>query len=438
VSKRSLLPALLFGAMALFTAVLLRGQNSASGKVYTLSKIVFNGSKRFSTAQLLTASGLHLGQQLTLQAVDDASGRLYATGILSKIGYNFQFIGSSIEVTYDLADSSKFLRCRYDNFVWFTDAELTAAVEKEVPLFDGFLPEGGNLGEKVDAALDHFLAAHKISGSTVITPEGGLGQPLGAFRVSIGGILIPVVSVNVTGGPLGPDALAVTQKLLLSANYSASSARIAAIGGFAESYRDEGYLDVRFSEPRMTMKDPQHVDASQGVSLDYAVTPGALYTWSGSDWSGNQTLKELDLNNLTGMKPGEPARRKKIADGWSAVNEAYGHIGYILAKITPVQQLDRTQHQVHYQVAVIEGELYTMGQFLARGAPDELVAVIQRAWKLRPGEPYDKMYEKTFKERDLNNALSAAPLRTPVHLKYELLPMLDTQRHVVNVLMQCK
>ncbi|MFZ0818747.1 MAG: POTRA domain-containing protein [Candidatus Acidiferrales bacterium] len=438
MAKRFIQLAIIFGVAAFFTGALLHAQNSSPDKVYTLSKVVFRGSKRFSSAQLISTSGLQIGQKLTLKEVDDASGRLFATGIFSKIGYDFQFSGGSIEVTYDVSDASKFLPCHYDNFVWFTDADLTATVKKEVPLFDGFLPESGTMGEKVSAALDHFLAAHKISGSTVITPEGGIGMPLGAFRAAIGGILIPVVSVNVTGGPLGPDVLAITEKLLLSGNYSAASAHAAAIVGFAESYRDEGYLDVHFAEPVMTMRDPQHTDASQGVSLDYTVTPGALYTWSGADWSGNQILKDLDLTNLMGMKSGEPARRKKITDGWSAVNDAYGHIGYILAKITPVQQLDRAQHQVHYRVTVSEGEQYTMGHFLVRGAPDELVTMIQQAWELHTGDPYDKLYEKTFRERDLNSALSRVSVRTPMQLKFDLMPMLDTQRHVVNVLLQCK
>jgi hypothetical protein len=438
VANRSFQLRIVLSAAIVFTSALLYAQNSSSEKLYTLRKVVFTGSERFTQEQLLAASGLHIGQKLTLQGVDDASGRLFATGILSKIGYSFNSLGDSIDVTFPLADASKFLPCHYDNFVWFSDAELTAAVEKEVPLFDGFIPEGGNMGERVDAALDHFLAAHKISGSTVITPEGGIGQPLGAFRAAIGGILIPVIAVNVTGGPLGQDALAITEKLLLRGNYSAASAHAAAIGGFAESYRDEGYLDVRFAEPVMTMKDPQRTDASQGISLAYTVDPGVLFTWSGADWSGNQILKELDLTNLTGMKPGEPARRKKITDGWSAVNDAYGHIGYILARVTPVQQLDRTQHQVHYHVTVVEGDQFTMGQFLVRGAPEEVVAAIQRAWKLQTGEPYDKMYEKTFRERDLNSALSRVSVRTPMQLKFELTPMLDSQRHVVNVLLQCK
>jgi hypothetical protein len=438
VAKRSFHLALILVAAALFTAALLYAQNSSSGKTYTLAKVTFTGSKRFTQAQLLAASGLHIGQKVTLQGVDDASGRLFATGILSKISYSFNFLGDSIEVTYSLADASKFLPCKFDNFVWFTDGELTAAIQKEVPLFDGFLPEGGNMGEKVVAALDHFLAAHNISGTALMTPEGGIGRPLGAFRASVGGILTPVIAVNVTGGPLGSDALAITENLLLKANYSSSSAHAAAIGGFAESYRDEGYLDVHFAEPVMTMKDPQHMDASQGVSLDYTVSPGTLYTWSGADWIGNHILKQLDLTNLVGIKTGDPARRKRITDGWNAVNDAYGHIGYILAKITPVQQVDREQHQVHYQVNVAEGEQYTMGQFLVRGAPDELVPAIQQAWKLHTDEPYDRLYERTFRERDLNSALSHVPARTPMQLKFELLPMLDSQRHVVNVLLQCK
>ncbi len=420
-------------AATCFLALSLGAQNSSSNKVYTLSKVVFAGSKRFTSAQLLSASGLHTGQKLTLQGIDDASARLFATGVLSKIGYGFGIRGDSIEVNFDMTDASKFLPCNYDNFVWFSDAELNAAVQKEAPLFDGYMPEGGNMTETVSAALDHILAARRISGSTMITTEGGFNQPVTSYRVEVTGITIPVVSVNVTGGPLGPEALALGERPLMSGNYSRATARAAASGGMAEAYQNEAYLQVRFSDPAATMVDPQRADASQGVTIAYNVTPGPLYNWNGVEWNGNQVIPETELTKLMGMKLGEAARRNKMSDGWKAVNDGYGHLGYIVARVSPKPQFDPDQRQIHYVVNVVEGPQYFMGEFQVHGVTDALAAAIQKAWKLKPGQPYDSLYQNTFLANDLGSAWHSSAGQSRVSGMVDIRAVPNHQTHVVNV-----
>jgi hypothetical protein len=408
VAKHSLSLLIVFGAAAIIATSLGHAQTSSPQKVYTLSKVTFAGSKRFTQTQLLAASGLRVGQKLTLQGVDDASTKLFKSGVLSKIGYNFSFLGDAITVTFDVADATKFLPCHYDNFVWFTDAELTAAVQKEIPLFGGSLPEKGDLQDQVSAAIDRILSSRKISGSTLITPEGVMGQPLSSYRVVVTGIQIPVVSVDVTGGPLGLEMLANSIRLLTNGGYSRSSAHAAAVGGMTESYQNEGYLQVQFAEPVATMKDPQHADASQGVTLSYAVTPGPLYNWGGAEWTGNQVISATDLTNLTGMKPGDTARLNNIKHGWDAVRENYGHTGHLAVMLAETPEFDVAQHTVHYRVNVAEGAVFKMGDLHITGLAEPLASAIRGAWKLPPGQVYDTSYLKTFYSKDMPAALKAS------------------------------
>jgi outer membrane protein assembly factor BamA len=423
-------------AVVALIALRLRAQTSSSAKIYTLSKVVFTGSKRFSSAQLLSASGLHIGQKLSLQGIDDASARLFATGALSKIGYGFGIRGDAIEVNFDLADVSRFLPCNYDNFVWFSDAQLNSEVQKEVLLFDGSMPEGGNMAEKVSSALDHILAAHKISGSTMVTTEGAIGQHVTAYRAVVTGIKIPVVAVNVAGGPLGPDALVLGERMLMNANYSRASARAAAAGSLAEAYQDEAYLQVKFTEPVTTMKDPQGVDESQGVSIAYTLAPGPHYSWNGVEWSGDQVISGAELTNFVGMKNGDPARRNKMNEGWHAVKDAFGHLGYLIARVNPQPQFDPDHSQVHFVVSIVEGPQYFMGEFHVRGVEDKIATAIQKGWKLQSGQPFDSLYEKTFYAKDFGAAWFAATGQNRVPETFDLRITPNHQTHVVAVELQ--
>ena len=224
--------------------------------------------------------------------------------------------------------------------------------------------------------------------------------------------------------------------MLMNGNYSRASARAAAAGSMAEAYQNQAYLQVTFSAPLTTMKDPLGADESQGVSIAYTVTPGPLYMWNGVEWSGNQIIQSPELARLVGMKPGEPARRTKMNEGWHAVSDAYGHLGYIVAQVNPEPQFDPEKQQVHYHASVVEGPQYFMGEFHVRGVPDKIAAAIQKAWKLRAGQPFDSLYEKVFVQKELGNAWYSATGQPgiPGTMSFSLTP--NHQTHVVTVDLQ--
>ena len=48
--------------------------------------------------------------------------------------------GSRLDVTFDIEEPPWSMPVVFDNFVWLRDEELLAAVEQDVPTFDGTLP----------------------------------------------------------------------------------------------------------------------------------------------------------------------------------------------------------------------------------------------------------------------------------------------------------
>ena len=50
----------------------------------------------------------------------------------------------------------------FENFVWWTDDAITAAVAREVPTFNGVIPDSAGAAQTVTAALEHLLAERHI------------------------------------------------------------------------------------------------------------------------------------------------------------------------------------------------------------------------------------------------------------------------------------
>jgi len=410
-------------------------QSSSANKTYTLSAVTFSGAKKFTQEQLISASGLKKGQQIDLAGIDSAAGRLFKTGAVAKIGYTYRTTATSIDVQFTVAEASQFLTCTYDNFVWFRDDELVAAARKTVPLFDGSLPVGGDLSDQVTESLETFLQEHSIKASVIATMTGSLGGKMGGLDLRISGISIPVVAVNVKGGPLSPEALAKAIHVLSLNDYSRSVTRGAGQSGLTETCQDEGYLQAKFADPQIAMKDPLGRNASLGVIVSYDVVPGPQYNWSGISWKGNLAISENDLTALLEVKPGDIARRDKLNWSWVAVHDRYGRQGYLTARIDPAPEFDVPQHLVHYSAVISEGPQFRMGEFSATGVPELVANQLKQAWRLRAGQVYDASYENTFMQKDMGAVMRpSATTRFTITFHRKL----DPTTHIVDVELEIK
>jgi outer membrane protein assembly factor BamA len=421
-------------AMLIGSAFLI-AQPNQSGKAFTLSGVTISGAKRFTQEQLVSASGLKKGQQIDLPGIDAAADRLFKTGALANISYTYRIAGASIEVQFKLAEAAKFVPCTYDNFVWFTDAELIAAARKEIPLFDGSLPIGGELPAEVSESLEHFLQAHSIKGSVSATISGSMGGPVNSYDLRVSDISIPVKSVTVKGGPLTQEALAKAIHLISLSDYSRSVARGVGQSGLTEAYQDEGYLQAKFSDPQVVMKDTAGRDATLGVTLVYDVIPGPQFRSTGVSWSGNQALSETDLSKLMEVKPGDVASRDKMNWSWVAVHDRYGKDGYLTARVETTPEFDVARAEVHYQAKISEGAQYHMGIFTATGVTEILANKLKNVWRLRPGQVYDASYENTYIQQDMGEVMRpSATSRFTVSVNRKI----NQETHVVDVELEIK
>jgi hypothetical protein len=142
----------------------------SSSPSYPLPAVAVTGSTRFRDADLVKATGLKTGSMVTADDFKQAGDRLSQTGLFSQVGYRFD----GKVATYTVVDADALLPISFENFVWFSDAELSKKLQAAVPLFSGTVPPSGTVTDQVAAALHQLL---KGKGST--KPCGGRAS---AFR----------------------------------------------------------------------------------------------------------------------------------------------------------------------------------------------------------------------------------------------------------------
>jgi outer membrane protein assembly factor BamA len=147
------------------------------------------------------------------------------------------------------------------------------------------------------------------------------------------------------------------------------------------------------------------------VPVSFPMEEGMAYDWGAAAWTGNQAESTAELDALLGMKQGQLANGKKLDAGWEAIQTAYGRKGYLEAKLDPKVVYDDAGHRVQYQVPIVEGPQYRMGEFSIGGSPE--ATSLKGKWKLKAGDVYDASYLQEFIKTQLRPALAVAGGRTP-------------------------
>jgi outer membrane protein assembly factor BamA len=114
------------------------------------------------------------------------------------------------------------------------------------------------------------------------------------------------------------------------------------------------------------------------------------------EWKGNAVMKAEDLQRLLHLAVGQPADAVRLAADLEKVAKLYHTHGYMMARITAKPLLDDEKNTVHYDLNVVEGDQFKMGDLDILGLDSGAKAHLQAAWKLGEGEPYNSDYPKKF------------------------------------------
>jgi outer membrane protein assembly factor BamA len=384
---------------------------------YKLISVQVTGSERYTEKEILPASGLQLGQDVGEADFKEAARRLGDSGFFTNVAYSYSYspAGAKLEFQLTDADPSTLVPVHFENFVWFTDAELLHQLQLRAPLFKDQLPIGGGLADGVEAALQDILDEKRIPARVDYLrespPEGekitGIAYSAEAMDIHIRNVEFPGATPDLRPG------LEAAARRLAGARYMRSPLAQVAQVDYLPVCLKHGYLKASFALSDARVVNQQGGDVE--VDAIIPVAPGKVYSTSGVGWKGNSVVKTEDLQALLHLPLGQPADAVQLVTDLENATKLYRKRGYMAAKITPRSLLDDDKSTVRYEFQVVEGDQFKMGDLDILGLDSQATAHLQAEWKLRPGDPYDGEYPQRFLDQTAQFLPRGVPWNASIH-----------------------
>ena len=398
----------------------------------TLGRLEFVGLKRLTQAQVATMSGLKVGQVIDANVLDAAAGELLKTGLFRRLSYRVHNAGNQAIVTFQVEESAVSLPVVFENFVWFSEEEIVAAVRKDVIFFNGTSPASGETPDKIAASLQRLLTEKHIAGQVDYLPYVSKDKQELLFTVK--GARIPLCSLHFPGAAAVPETeLVKAAQPLFKTDYSKKDTATFVPLNLLPLYRRIGHLRAEFQPPSAKLETS--AQCGGGVNVTIPVDEGKSYRWAKSIWDGNDKLTVEDLATALGMNPGDLADGTKIDAGLKNVDKAYGRRGFLTPKIESTPEFDDAASLVSYRFKIDEGPRYFMGDLIVTGLSPADATELKSKWTLGNNAVFDESYVDQFRQGPLREFVRAMMQRstrgTRANVEVEQRP--NAQRLTVDV-----
>jgi len=377
--------------------------DSGSGK---LASVKVSGSKRYAPELLAAETGLSAGSMITKADLQNGADRLARCGLFSSVQYRFGSEDAGVRLEYQVVDAPT-LPVWFDNFPWFSDAEISAALRKDVPLFDGTAPESGSILHELASALERLLATRGVSAS--VSNEVALA-PVTNVRVQqfhVDGATASIAAVEFSDA-LAQGERGIQQRLadVVGHPYSRSMVELFEFDQVRPVYLAHGFLRVKFGEPSARVTGS---GAAAKVTVIAPVEPGPAFAWDGVTWTGNSAVSASILNTNVTLKAGDPVDGMKLEAMWNAARDEYAKAGYLDMTLTPNPQFEESTKRVGYNVAISEGRQYRMGKLVLTGLSIEGERRIRAAWGIAAGAVFNRDIYEEFVDAGIKQAFVGLP-----------------------------
>ena len=371
-----------------------------------LAAVTITGSKKFTSDQIVAATTLRAGAQVGRDDLQRAADDLAKSGRFATVQYRFATSDQGVTAEYQVTDAPS-VPIWFDDFPWFTDDELIAALKKALPLFDGTAPEGGALLDQISDEIQGQLVSRGVHGSVThaLTTLPGGDDHIQQFRTEDAALNTASVEF---GDDLAKTDRGIQSRLsdLAGEKYSRAALSLFEFEQVRPVYFSHGFLNVRFGPPVARVVD---AGGNSRVAVVAPIDAGPAFTWHAPAFTGSSVFGALDLATLVPLHEGDVANGMKVESGWEAIRNAYAERGYLDVNLTATPHYDNSAKTITYAVSITEGPQFHMGKLVLTGLSLEGEKRIRAAWKIAPGAVFDRSVYEEFVTNGIREAFSGLP-----------------------------
>ena len=388
----------------------LLGQSSSAAGTAHLVSVEVTGSHHFASKDIAAVAGLRAGAEVKKEDLQAAADRLAQLGLFASVQYRFSSVESGVKVEYQVTDAAD-VPVTFDNFPWFTDDEIEAALKSSVVLFDGMAPQSGSILDAMSSSLEKLIAKRgmhaSVSHNLVTGPDGK--QFVQLFQIE--GPVLKVQSVEFSDALAANDrGVQQTLATIIGKPFSRSTFELFEFEQVRPVYLSHAFLRVRFGRPLPRFAGNPNQPLPDSVVVLAPIEPGPAYAWGGAIWRGNDLIPSATLDQLAELKPGEIADGMRVEGTWERVRDAYARRGYLDATVDPAPQFDDSGARVSYTVSIAEGPQYRMGKLVLSGLSAEGERRLRAAWSIVPGAVFDREAYDQFLSTGVTQAFRGLPI----------------------------
>jgi outer membrane protein insertion porin family len=400
-----------FGTALLFAAIALQAPavaQQSSGEADKLASVRVTGSQRYHSDQIAAALGLRAGETITREDLQKAADKLAQLGLFADVQFRFASTPAGVLAEYQVKDAPA-LRVAFDNFPWFADAELLAAIQKAGVLCDGTAPEHGAVLDSITDALETLGVSRGLFAKVTHKVARDQANEAAVVEFDVEDSRATVSKVEFSHSLAQSDRGVQSRSPdLVGKPFSRSAIQLFEFEQVRPVYLSKGYLQVRFAPPEAQLVQGSNAKA-QDVTVTAAIDPGPSFAFGGVVWSGNVALSRADLDKLLPLRPHDIADGMKIESLWQDVRDEYAKRGYLDADVEPHAVFDQAAKGAAYSVAINEGPQYHMGKLTLSGLSAEGEKRVRQAWKMPPGVVFDEKAYEDFLDNGTKQAFAGLP-----------------------------
>jgi outer membrane protein assembly factor BamA len=399
----------------------------AWAQTYPVGKIVFTGSD-LSQAELLAFTGLRPGGQVTREQMQAVTDRLTGTGLFSDVRFGFD--GTTL--TFAVEPSAAIVPVEYDNFPWWDDKALHAAVAAQVPLFHGAISPGGSMRDQVRVALTSLLAAKGVQGAVITTSAvGNESHDQVAIRYHIDTPPVVIANFQIYGySGVWTQPLQALERAAFGEKID-GSVRQKLADEVRGVYGKLGFIAMTMTAP--AWGQPHLVNGEVAVPVSISITSeGGQYHVSAVHLNGDVFMTQEQFAASAKLHPGDVANEDVWKQVQAMVEAPYRTHGYLDAKIDATPVLHQADHTVDYTIAVEPGPVYHMGKLTLANLDEKQKAELMPYWLLHKGDMFDAdLIPKSVAEYHRLRAEDEQSIRTGFTARWTA----DQDTHTVDVVL---